>query len=166
MTAEQYERMVAPLRARAGGAELLSDVNRALTYLGYVAYPLLLVVLLFRSDLALLVRCVLVPGVAFAAITLFRAWCNAPRPYEVLAIDPLIKKDTGGKSFPSRHTFSMFMIAFAWLAAEPLLGILLLLGACVLAVVRVLGGVHFPRDVVAGALLALAFYIIGFVLIP
>ena len=58
-------------------------------------------------------------GVAFAAVTLFRKAVNAPRPYETLGIDPLIEKDTAGRSFPSRHTFSLFMIAATWLVAQP-----------------------------------------------
>ncbi len=165
MTAEQYERWAGSLRRRPAAVRTLIAVNRALMLVGYVAYPLLLLIVLLQGDSPLLARCVLAPGLAFAAVTFFRAWRDAPRPFEALPIEPLIPRGTQGKSFPSRHTFSLFMIALAWLAVQPVVGIVLLLLACVLAVVRVLGGVHFPRDVIAGAAFAIAAFLLGFVLI-
>ena len=145
---------------------MLRLVNEALTALGYVAYPVLLIALALTGRYDLLVRAVSVPGVAFAAVTLFRKAVNAPRPYETLDIDPLIEKDTAGRSFPSRHAFSLFMIAATWLVAQPAVGAALVACAIVLAAVRVIGGVHYPRDVIAGALAAAAAGLIGYVLVP
>ncbi|WP_241157208.1 phosphatase PAP2 family protein [Adlercreutzia sp. ZJ242] len=99
--------------------------------------------------------CVAVPAALFAACSLLRRAVNAPRPYEALPIDPLIKKDTRGKSFPSRHTFSMFAIAAAWMTFLPAVGAALMAAGVFMGGVRVLGGVHYPRDVVAGAASAL-----------
>ncbi|WP_241156461.1 MULTISPECIES: phosphatase PAP2 family protein [unclassified Adlercreutzia] len=99
--------------------------------------------------------CVAVPSVLFAACSLFRRVVNAPRPYEALPIDPLIKKDTRGKSFPSRHAFSMFTIAAAWMTFQPVVGAALMAAGAFMGGVRVLGGVHYPRDVIAGAASAL-----------
>lgn len=112
----------------------------------------------------LLSKAILVPAVSFIAVSLLRALINAPRPYEAFALPPVIAKDTKGKSFPSRHAFSIFVIGVTFLAAcpLPLVGWLILaLGVC-LAVVRVLAGVHFPRDVAAGALLGIACGCLGF----
>ena len=102
----------------------------------------------------------------FAAVTAFRYAFNAPRPYEALSIDPLIKKDTRGKSFPSRHTFSMFMIAASWFAWQPAVGAALFAAGALMAVVRIVGGVHFPCDVVAGALVAIVSAVVGYGVIP
>lgn len=194
MTEEQYERWTAPLRAHPQATRTLLAANKLLTYAGYVAYPLLLVLLvldalgiwsggtgaLSATDMAsattdadsreasvwFLVRCIIVPAIAFAAVSIFRHAYNAPRPYEMLDIQPLIIKDTRGKSFPSRHTFSMFMIAITWLTWQPIVGGILLAAGALMAIVRVLGGVHFPRDVIAGALAAIAAALVGYVLIP
>lgn len=165
MTEEHYRRLSAPFRAEQR-AKALARANKTLTVLGYIAYPALLAVLALTGRLDLLVRCIIVPGAAFAAVTLFRRAVNAPRPYEALDIDPLIKKDTAGKSFPSRHSFSLFMIAISWLVVQPALGCALLLCACALGAIRVIGGVHFPRDVAAGAAAAALAGLIGYVLIP
>lgn len=151
MTAEQYKRMTRPLRERPGLLRLVVALNQGLTYLGYALYPLLLV-LVAVADIGSLWKYVLIPGASFVLLSLIRARIDAPRPYEALEIDPLIRKDTKGRSFPSRHVFSIFVIAMAWLSFEPPMGVVLLVLSTLMAVVRVVGGVHWPRDVVAGAL--------------
>ena len=140
-------------------------VDRVLVGIGVVAYLALLIKVIVQGNFALLLRIVLVTVIGFALVTVVRARINAPRPYEVNNITPSLGKTTKGKSFPSRHCFSMFIIAFCWLSVSPVVGWALIVLACVLAVVRVMGGAHFPRDVVAGALVALAFWFVGFVLV-
>lgn len=139
-------------------------VNKVLTAIGYTAYPLLLI-LLAMFDRALLLRCIVVPAVSFVAVSVFRYFYDAPRPYDISDVEPIIKKETHGKSFPSRHTFCMFMIAASWFVWQPVVGLVLGVCAIVMAVVRVAGGVHFPRDVIAGAVIAIAFAAIGYGLI-
>lgn len=166
MTAETYQRWTAPFRSHPAAAVALRCLNKALTLLSYVGYPLLLGLVFFRWPGGLFLRAILVPGISFIAVSIFRALLSAQRPYEVLDIDPLIRKDTRGKSFPSRHVFSVFVIAATWLYFYPAAGIVLLITGCLLAVVRVLGGVHFLRDVLAGAFLGLLSGWIGMWLIP
>ena len=79
MTSERYEKLVAPLRRHPRAVAALAGVNQALTALCYTVYPLLLLFLLGERD-ARFWRCLLVPAVSFAAVTLFRSACNAPRP--------------------------------------------------------------------------------------
>lgn len=163
MTAEQYERWSAWWRAHEGALKALLAVNRGLRYLGYLMYPLLLV-LVAIFDLPSLPKLVVVPLLGFLVVSGFRAAFDAPRPYELLDIDPLIKKTTVGQSMPSRHLFSMAMIAMCWLYWCAPVGAALLLLCAVMGYIRVVGGVHFPRDVFAGALggiiLGLSFWII------
>lgn len=150
MTAGDYRRMTRPLRERPRLLRLVLGLNRGLVYLCYALYPLLLALILVDRPEAFL-RFLIVPGVSFVILSLARERINAPRPYEVLVIDPLISKATRGKSFPSRHVFSIFVIAMAWLAFWWPLGVVLLALGVFMAVARVIGGVHWPRDVVAGA---------------
>lgn len=58
------------------------------------------------------------------------------------------------------------MIAMCWLAYCPPLGIALLVGGVVMAIIRVVGGVHYPRDVIAGALVAVFGGILGLWILP
>lgn len=152
---QRYERATAPLRKRPGLARGLSVVNRGLVAVFYGAYAVLLGWALVTAP-GKLFPLVGVVAAGFAAVSLFRKRRNAPRPYECCAIAPLIARDGVGCSFPSRHAFSAFAIAASWFAASAPAAIGLLLAACILAICRVLGGVHFPRDVVAGAVLGIA----------
>lgn len=165
MTAEQYTRWTSGLRARPGALRALVAANRVLKYLCYLLYPLLLV-LAAIDGAALFWRVLLVPALGFALETALRRVVNAPRPYEALQIEPLVAKSTRGRSFPSRHVFSIFMIAASWLLVSVPLGAALLALSCLMAASRVLFGVHFPRDVVAGAALALAFAAVGYLAVP
>lgn len=164
MTSERYEKLVAPLRRHPRAVAALAGVNQALTALCYTVYPLLLLFLLGERD-ARFWRCLLVPAVSFAAVTLFRSACNAPRPYEQ-GIDALLKKKRTGHSFPSRHVFSAVMIAVTAAYLLPALSVPLFVAAALLALIRVLGGIHYPRDVFCGALFALIAGGIGFWLLP
>ena len=75
---------------------------------------------------------------------------------------PLIPKDTKGNSFPSRHVFSIYIIAMAaWYVCPPL-GVILCVAGVFLAAARVIGRVHFVKDVVAGALIAVGCGILSF----
>lgn len=173
MKKETYQNMTAFLRNHPSQAHAVIAVNKAITNAIYVAYPCLLCWLLLHNGIdavfagqidALLMKALLVPAISFVLVSLLRKAINAPRPYEVFGIAPVIPKGTKGKSFPSRHAFSIFVIGMTFLATCPLpwVGWLVLaLGVC-LACVRVLAGVHFPRDVVAGALIGILCGWLGF----
>lgn len=152
---QRYEQWAAPLRGRPGVVRALNIVNHGIVVVFYAAYALLLGWACV-SDPWRLVPLVGVTAVGFAAVSFFRRRFNAPRPYECCSIAPLIARDGAGKSFPSRHAFSAFAIAASWFAASAPVAVVLLVAAVVLAICRVLGGVHFPRDVVVGALIGSA----------
>lgn len=162
LNAEQYRAWSAPFRS-PGATKALTLANRVTTMTFYVLYPILLIMLALQRDL-LFVPCLVTPAITFMGLSTFRKKINAPRPYEVLDIDPIIKKDTRGKSFPSRHVFSAFVITMCWLAYSPLAGGLLLTLGVFVGAIRVAGGVHFPKDVIGGALMGMACGFVGVIL--
>lgn len=129
----------------------------------YVSYPLMLLWLLFMDRTALL-RAILVPAAGFLICTVLRAKINAPRPYETLGIPAITKKDTVGKSFPSRHAACGSVIAVTALWAAVPLGACLLVVSVLIALSRVMVGVHFIRDVLSGWLLGAVIGLIGILL--
>ncbi len=165
MDAKQYATWSRPFRTHPRARQALVIVNDGLKYLCYVLYPVLLVLVALHEP-SLLLKELLVPAVLFIALSAFRRLYDAPRPYEALDIDPLIRKSTRGKSFPSRHIFSVFMIAMCWLVYSTPVGIALLACGLVMAAIRVVGGVHYPRDVIAGALIAIIGGVVGFWMLP
>lgn len=165
MTKETYLKMTESFRGNPKRQKAIILIDSILTKIAYIAYPVLLAALYLQKDTGL-ARAVLVPGISFVVISVFRYLYCAPRPYEVFDLPPVIPKDTRGKSFPSRHVFSIFIIGITFFWKMPLAGVLIGAAGIFMAVVRVLGGVHFPKDVIAGAALGILAGLVGFYWVP
>ncbi|WP_244834730.1 phosphatase PAP2 family protein [Clostridium sp. BJN0001] len=137
--------------------------NKVLTYIVYIMYPSLLIYLFLSKDTRF-IKCIIIPAFSFIILTVFRKAINAKRPYEVFNIDPIIKRDKKGSSFPSRHVFSVFIIALMHYYIFKPIGIFLFIVGTLLALMRVLGGVHFLKDVFFGALIGILFGYIGLII--
>lgn len=166
MTKETYLKMTKPFRDNPGMAKGIHIINKVCTLTMYIAYPIFILYMLWQKD-AYVARVIIVPLDSFIILTVFRAFINRPRPYETFEVPPVIKKDTKGKSFPSRHVFSAMVIALTFLMVSPWswLGILFIIMTALLATVRVLSGVHYISDVVAGALFAIVAAVVGYIII-
>lgn len=164
MNARLYEKITRPIHNNLYGVKILNFVNSIITKLVYCLYPILLIIIGINGDPRFW-KVLLIPGVSFLLLSIFRNYYNAPRPYEVLDITPIIHKDTKGKSFPSRHVFSIFIISMAFYYIIPTMGIVLMVLGLVLGIVRVLGGVHFPIDVIVGGAMGILCGVIGFFII-
>jgi len=161
MDALQYEKISAPFRASNRQKQLLF-INKLLTIIGYVTYPILLLYTLL-NNFKLCLAVVFIPASGFLLLSFIRKKIDKKRPYEALKITPIIKKDTKGNSMPSRHVFSLSMIAVSWFVVSPVIGSILLICSIGIAMIRVIGGVHYPSDVLVGFLCAIlwgTFYLI------
>jgi len=79
-----------------------------------------------------------------------------PRPFIDFDITPLIHVSTASKSFPSDHAAIAFFLAYLlWQHNKKWWWAFLLAAAVSLG--RVMVGVHYPLDAVAGALVGMAF---------
>ena len=132
--------------------------DKILTAITYAAYVALLIYIIVRFGFgADILKALLIPATGFVLETVIRDRLNFPRPYEKTGIPPIIPKKTKGHSFPSRHAFSVTMIAMMYVFYLPYLGIVMLIIAVCLCIIRVKGGVHSALDVTAGACLAAAY---------
>ena len=120
----------------------------------YIAYPVFLFMLLIKGN-DLWIESALVCGIGFIAVSFLRNKLNAPRPYELYEFSPLIKKDTSGKSFPSRHCFCATIIALNIATQNLFIGIILGVMTFIMAFLRVILGVHFIKDVSFGIFLGI-----------
>lgn len=164
MTEEQFQIMTENIRNRKAMAFFIGGLDKMITAITFLCYPILLGYL-FLSKSELLLPAIAVPGVSFVIVTLFRKMYNAKRPYEVYDFEPVIQKNTLGKSFPSRHVFSIFVIAMTFFQVEPDLGIWFMVAGAILGALRVFGGVHFIKDVSVGALAGVVAGLIGYYMI-
>ena len=138
-------------------------LDRTINVVTAIAYIAVLVMFFIENKVSF-IEAILVPGISFVLVSAFRHIYNAPRPYEVTGIPPMTGKTTKGKSMPSRHTFSIFIIAMTVFYYDYRLGIPMLVFGLVLAALRVIERVHFVKDVVVGAILGIGFGLIYYML--
>lgn len=148
---EWYQNISSRLTSHPPLLFLLRSFNCLMTVTMPLVYLALLVTTYLQLGLSQQVGIYLfIPASGFVILSLFRKKINHPRPYETWDIRPLLDKDSSGQSMPSRHVFSATIISMAYFHAWTLIGMILLICSGVLALVRVLGGVHYPKDVLVG----------------
>ncbi len=144
-----YQHITAPFYRHPWTIPLLRAVNKFVVWTMYVAYIVILV-WVGKNNVLKAGPFLLIPGIGFILLSFIRQQIDAPRPYEKFPINPLILRQKTGDSLPSRHVFSATVIAMCGLMLNLILGVILLVLAVASAITRVIGGVHFPRDVVIG----------------
>lgn len=150
------------LQAHPNISQLIIFTCTWLTRFLYVLYVVSILLEIYDQNWKFLLAFILVPAIGFLIETMVRAKLNRPRPYEVLEIPPLKQKDTKGKSFPSRHSFSAAILAISFYYLQPTLGVYMILLGIIIGICRVFMGVHWIKDVVAGQVFGWILGILGF----
>lgn len=140
-----------------GYMSLLSHAAVIVTVLSYI--PLLLGSFLISWVSAL--KVLIITASPLLLVTILRAYVNAPRPYELYDFYEHKPRSGSGHSFPSRHAYSVFAIASVSLFIYPVMGIILIALGIIICVSRVLLGIHFIRDVLAGAIVGVVCGVLG-----
>ena len=162
---EWYDKTKSSLLRHPQLLQSMRIFNRMMTVLMPLAYLTLLGTAFMNKGLGNdFYAYILVPALGFVLLTLVRKWINQPRPYETWGIVPLLDKDSSGNSMPSRHVFSATIISMACVHANLPAGLILLVLSALLGLVRVLGGVHYPKDVLVGYACGLIWGILFFIL--
>ena len=160
---EWYDHIAGKIKNEPFLLSLLRTFNRFMTVVMPIVYLTLLATTYFQEGLGKQVWIyVFVPASGFVILSFLRKKVNAPRPYEEWDIKPLLDRDSPGQSMPSRHVFSATIISMACFHASLSVGVILLVLSAFLGLVRVLGGVHYPKDVVVGYICALVWGVLFF----
>ena len=160
---EWYNHIAGKIENKPFLLRLLRTFNRFMTVVMPIVYLTLLVTTYFQEGFGKQVLIyVFISATGFVILSLLRKKINAPRPYEEWDIKPLLDRDSPGQSMPSRHVFSATIISMACLHASLIMGMICLTLSAFLGLVRVLGGVHFPKDVVVGYICGLVWGVLFF----
>ncbi len=101
-------------------------------------------------------------GIGFLIRELITVIQFRARPFVAIGFEPLIALRFVDSSFPSNHATIAFALAVTVLRYDRLWGAVFLTAACMVAFGRVFVGVHYPSDVLGGALLgSFAAYMVG-----
>ena len=160
---EWYDHIASKIENKPIFLRLLRTFNRFMTVVMPMIYLTLLAITYLQQGLGKQVGIYLfIPASGFVILSFLRKKINAPRPYEEWDIKPLLDRDSPGQSMPSRHVFSATIISMACMHASLPIGMICLTLSAFLGLVRVLGGVHYPKDVVVGYICALVWGVIFF----
>ncbi len=167
MNESKYKKMndyMAESKSRSSTIKALHDI---LPVIMMFFYPVQLLYLLFTTGFKneVFLKATFIPLLVLVLVTAMRYLVNAKRPYEVYSYSPVVPKKTKGKSFPSRHTASAFIIAMAFLYIDVKVGVVMMVLAFLIGITRIVSGVHFVRDVIGGALISIIIGLVGFFLI-
>ncbi len=93
--------------------------------------------------------------VSHLIVQLFKRTVGRPRPSHTLSSRVAIA-EPDRFSFPSGHAAAAMSIAVVYAVTFPVVAVPVLLGATAVGLTRVFLGVHYPGDVIAGQLIAVA----------
>lgn len=153
--------------SRAAHIQWLRMLWRAVSRLGDGVFWYALMLLLLAADVTAAIAPVLHMVAAGLAATILHRWLKAktlrPRPYQVNQAINCNARPLDQFSFPSGHALHAFAFTTIAIAYYPQLAFLLIPFACLVALSRVVLGLHDPSDVLAGA--AIGATIAGFSLV-
>ena len=130
------------------------------SYLAYILVALFLVLVFFsqypkREKLQIFWVTVISTIIArFGVTELIRFFYHRPRPFIDLPVNQLITSNEW--SFPSGHATFFFAMAIAIYLYNKKWGIFFFLATILITVSRVIAGIHYPSDIVGGALIGVA----------
>ena len=158
------ERLLRSVYASEKKKKILATVGKVCVYTNVVFFALILAILALDTEWWDALIAATAAALGYIVVTIARKLFNRPRPYEVYDFYTVKPREKQGESFPSRHCYSAFVITtLAWLVS-PLVSLGLLVLAALIAVTRVLLGIHFVRDVLCGAAVGLAFGAAGVII--
>lgn len=162
MNQQTYRKITDGIRGLKNGEKIVQFINSIATKIVYMAYVVGIIILFDEKNKGL-ARFVAVTAISFILVSIVRRCINSERPYTMYDFKPIIEKNKKGESMPSRHVFSAFIIGMAFLyIGEIPLGIIVFVCGLIIAIVRVISGVHFPKDVIVGALVGILCGVVGF----
>jgi len=125
-------------------------------YLGYILLVILALffVLNYIKNWRMFLESIIAAIVTkFVLVAIIRAIWFRPRPFVALNFAPLIDQSATEASFPSGHASFYFALSTIVYCYNKKVGILFYIASLFIAISRVFVGVHWPLDVVAGAIL-------------
>lgn len=128
-------------------------------YLAYILVALFLALLLFshyskREKLIIFLITGISAVIARLGVTeLIRFLYHRPRPFSVLPVHQLLTDNAW--SFPSGHATFFFAMATAIYLYNKKWGVFFFTAAILMTISRVIAGIHYPSDIVVGALIGI-----------
>ena len=127
-------------------------------YLGYILLFLLVMLLAinFKKYWKMVLEAIIAALFTDFVLTglIWRLWFR-PRPFVALNFVPLVDQSAKESSFPSGHASFFFALSTIVYFYNKKIGILFYIASFFIVIARVFVGVHWPSDILAGAVLGI-----------
>jgi membrane-associated phospholipid phosphatase len=153
------------LNSRGIRPPLLDCLMLGLTQLGHFVFALILALIFYFTQSKYFAYSLIFGVITLGLmIEIIKLWIRRVRPYIKLKKIRIVGSRASGRSFPSGHTGQAFFLASLivhYYHVNIYLWIFLYATALLVGITRIYVGMHYPRDVIAGAILGTAWGIIG-----
>lgn len=144
--------------------EIFIKISKISSLLFIIIYSCEIFFLIINRDKKIFL-CLFLPIIVLCVSNIIRNVFKKERPFSELNINPLVvHKNT--YSFPSNHSVSSMIISFSLLYVNPIIGIIFIFISILTGLSRIVIGVHYPYDVIAGWFLSIIIGSIGFWILP
>ncbi len=133
----------------------LDVIMPKITLIGGFIFNISLIILLFFSKSRIIYSLFMSITVSVTSSHLLKRLISRNRPFETIDKIDFLGKEWKDKSFPSAHTAAAFSNAFVLSFYYTNFTILFYLLASSVAISRIYMGVHYPSDIIGGALVGL-----------
>lgn len=142
----------------AGKNEVLDNIFRFLAdYLVYLIILIAFLYLIHKNKTYYFLSAFIYAIVArLTIVEVIKRVIQSPRPFEVLDVNLLIN-ESSKFSFPSGHTIFLFTFSTIIFIYDKKLGAVLFFLSALVGVSRVIVGVHWPVDILGGAIIGILF---------
>lgn len=93
--------------------------------------------------------------IAWVLAEMFKSFIPIVRPFHLNGLEPLTLTIPNGFAFPSSHTAVAFALAVTIWLHDKKIGTVYLVAATMVGVARIAAHVHFPIDIIGGALIGI-----------
>ena len=162
---ENMEKILTKIYKNRPLSKTLGVISHIITLLFVLAFLFCEAIVIYAQHYRVAISMASSALVGYLLVSAAREVLDAPRPYELYDFYEILPKRKKGKSFPSRHAYSAFAIATLSFAVGFPLGIILTLLGIIMCACRALLGIHFIRDLAAGAALGIVSGALGLLLI-
>ena len=151
--------------SRGNRPPLLDWLMLGLTQLGNFIFAIILALTFYFTESKLFAYSLIFGVITLGLmIEIIKLYIRRVRPYIKLKKIRIVGSKASGRSFPSGHTGQAFFLVSLiahYYHVNIYLWILLYATALLVGITRIYVGMHYPRDVLAGAILGTAWGIIG-----
>jgi undecaprenyl-diphosphatase len=100
-------------------------------------------------------------GVTYLIVSLIKHIVAHPRPFQYITDMKSLFVDGGFDSFPSGHASAFMALGVALWYHHRTAGVFLIISAILIGIARIIGGVHFPIDILVGWLIGLGIALVA-----